>query len=158
MNKTKRQHPIMLAPGGGPTLAVMNMNLAYKVSGDETDGTWAQLEYTLPPHFNTMPLHWHKVTYEGFYVLEGRVTFQVDSQIFTAEKGAFVSIPNHTLHKFNNKQDQPARILETIIPSGFENSFKELVALAHVEPTLLFKPQKFFDVYKRYDTFMPEEL
>lgn len=158
MNNLLTHKAVLLAPGGGPTLTVMDMNLAYKASGDETDGTWAQLEYSLPPGFNSMPLHWHKVTYQGFYVLEGRVTFQVGDQIFTGEKGAFISVPSHTLHKFSNEQDQPACILETIIPSGFENSFKELVSLAHVEPTLLLKPQNFFDVYKRYDTFMPEEF
>ncbi len=158
MKKTKGQHPITLAPGGGPTVTIMDVSLAYKVSGAETDGTWAQLEYTLPPGFNTMPLHWHKVTYQGFYVLEGKVTFQVGSQIFTAEKGAFISVPSRTIHKFSNDQDQPACVLETIIPSGFENSFKELVALAQVEPNFLVQPQKLFEVYKRYDTFMPEEL
>ncbi len=158
MKKKKGQHPITLAPGGGPTVTIMDMSLAYKVSGEETDGAWAQLEYSLPSGFSAMPLHWHKVTHQGFYVLEGKVTFQVNSQVFTAEKGAFISVPSGTLHKFSNEHEQPARILETIIPSGFENSFKELASLAQIEPNFLLKPQKLFDVYKRYDTFTPEEL
>ena len=157
MDKTTH-NPIMLAPNGGPTLSLMGMNLAYKVSGDETNGTWALLEYNMPPNFTGPPLHWHKVTQQGFYVLEGRVTFQVGVQTFTSETGAFISVPTHTLHTFCNDQDQSARILETIIPSGSENSFKELVALIQTEPALLLKPQKLFEIYKRYDTFMPEEL
>jgi len=158
MKKTTSNNPIMLAPNGGPTLAFMGMNLAYKVSGDETNGTWALLEHVVPPNFSGPPLHWHKVTYQGFYVLEGRVRFQVGTQNFTAETGAFVSVPIRTLHTFHNAQDQPARVLETIIPSGFENSFKELMAATQIEPALLLKPQKLFEIYKRHDTFMPEEL
>ena len=158
MDKSTPHPPILLAPNGGPTLTVMGMNLAYKVSGGETDGTWAQLEHIMPPHFAGQPLHWHKVTYQGFYVLEGMVTFQVGSQNFNAETGAFVSVPRRTLHTFHNRQDQSARVLETIVPSGFEDSFKELVSAMQIEPSFLFKPQRLFEIYKRYDTFMPEEL
>jgi len=158
MEKTTSYNPIILAPNGGPTLSFMEMNLAYKVSGKETNGAWALLEYSMPPNFTGPPLHWHKVTHQGFYVLEGRVTFQVGTQIVTSETGAFISVPTHTLHTFRNDQSQPARILETIIPSGSENSFKELVTLIQTEPALLLKPQKLFAICKRYDTFMPEEL
>jgi len=158
MKKTSTHNPIMLAPNGGPTLSFMGMNLAYKATGDETDGTWALLEHSLPPEFAGPPLHWHKITYQGFYVLEGRVTFQIGTQIFTSDAGAFVSVPARTLHTFHNQQNQPARVLETIIPSGFENSFKEIVTHNQFETSLLLKPQKLFEIYKRYDTFMPEEL
>lgn len=157
MKKTKTNHPLMLAPNGGPTLAFMDMSLAYKVSGDDTNGAWALLEYIMPSKFTGPPLHWHKVTHQGFYVLEGRVTFRVGTQTFTSETGAFISVPPHTLHTFRNDQEQSARVLETIIPSGFENSFKELVTIQQTEPSLLLKPQKLFEIYKRYDTFMPEE-
>ena len=158
MEKKELQNAVMLAPGGGPTLSIMGMNLAYKVSGAQTNGTWALLEYTIPPHFTGPPLHFHKVTYQGFYVLEGRVTFQVGSQVFPASPGSFVSVPAQIPHMFSNEQDQPARVLETIIPGGFEDFFKELVSLMQTEPVLLLKPHNLFDLYKRYDTFMPEEM
>ena len=158
MKKTLKQTSIALAPGGGPTLTFMGMNLAYKVTGDETNGAWALLEHTLPPHFAGAPLHWHKVTHHGFYVLDGIVTFQFGAQVFTAEPGAFVSVPTQILHTFGNEQDQSARLLEVIIPSGFENLFKELVTMTQIEPDLLLKPHKLLDLYKRYDTFLPEEI
>lgn len=158
MKKTTSNNPIILAPNGGPTLTFMGMNLAYKVSSDETSGTWALLEHLVQSNFTGPPLHWHKVTYQGFYVLEGRITFQIGTQSFPAETGAFVSVPIRTLHTFHNEQDQPARVLETIIPGGFENSFKELMTATQIEPALLLKPQKLFEIYKRYDTFLPEEL
>ena len=154
MKKTLEQTSILLAPGGGPTLTFMDAKIAYKV----TDGTWALLEHSLPPDFPGARLHWHEVTHQGFYVLEGKVTFQLGAQIFTAEPGAFVGVPIETLHTFSNQQDKPARLLEIIIPGGVENSFKELVALAQVEPEALLNHHKLFDIYQRYDTFMPNEI
>lgn len=158
MNKTSKQTSITLAPGGGPTLTFMGTTLAFKVSGDETDGAWALLEHTLPPCFAGAPLHWHKITHQGFYVLEGKVTFQLGSRVFTAEPGAFVCVPTHTLHTFSNDHDQPARLLEIIIPGGLEAAFKELVALSQREPALLLKPHTLLDLYKRYDIFMSDEI
>lgn len=154
MKKTLEQSSsIVLAPGGGPTLTFMGAKIAYKV----TDGTWALLEHTLPPYFAGAPLHWHHVTHQGFYVLEGKVTFQLGTQLFSGEPGAFVRVPPRTLHTFSNEQDQPARVLEISIPGGLENSFKELVALTQLEPDLLHQPHKLLEIYERHDTFMPDE-
>jgi mannose-6-phosphate isomerase-like protein (cupin superfamily) len=158
MENTGSQEVIVLAPGGGPTLTFMDAKIAYKVSSTETGGAWSLLEHTLPPHFAGMPLHWHKVTQQGFYVLEGKVSFQVGSQVFSAEPGAFISVPTQTLHKFSNQQDGSARLLEIIVPGGCESFLKELVALTQVEPDLLLKPHRLLDVYQRYDTFIPDEL
>ena len=153
MKKTLVQTSILLAPGGGPTLTYMDAKIAYKV----TDGTWALLEHTLPPYFAGAPLHWHAVTHQGFYVLEGKVTFQLGMQLFSGEPGAFISVPTRTLHTFSNALSSRSRLLEIIVPGGSENSFKELVALTQVEPESLLETHKLLDIYKRYDTFMPEE-
>ncbi len=159
MEKTAAQNPIMLAPNGGPTLAFMGVDLAYKVTSHETDGAWALLEYTMPPKFIGPPPHWHKVTSESFYVLEGRVTFKLGTQVSVGEPGTFVHVPTHTVHKFSNDDDQPARFLTFILPGGFENYFKALVAFMQSEPTWPPKDtQKLLDLYQRYDIFSPDEL
>ncbi len=153
-----QKNAITLTPGGGPTLTFMGMKIAYKVCGADTDGAWALLESVLPPHFTGLPLHWHEQTHQGFYVLEGRVTFQLGAQIFIADPGAFVDVPTDVLHTFFNQQEQPARLLEIITPGGLEDSLKELVALAQSEPTLLLKPHKLLELYKRHDTFLHEDV
>ena len=153
MTKTLERTSIVLAPGGGPTLTFMDAKIAYKV----TDSTWALLEHTLPPYFAGAPLHWHEVTHQGFYVLEGKVTFQLGTQLFSGEPGAFVSVPTRTLHTFSNALESPSRLLEIIVPGGSENSFKELVALTQIEPDRLHKPHSLLEIYDRYDTFMPDE-
>lgn len=153
MRETISHNLILLAPGGGPTLTFMDAKIAYKV----TDGTWGLLEHTLPPYFAGAPLHWHEVTHQGFYILEGKVRFQLGTQLFSGEPGAFVSVPTRTLHTFSNALSSHSRLLEIIVPGGSENSFKELVALTQVESESLPGTHKLFDIYKRYDTFMPEE-
>lgn len=159
MNQLLMQTPVLLAPGGGPTLSFMGVNIAYKVTSRETQGTLAVLEYHMPPNFAGPAPHWHKLTNEGFYVLEGRINFELDGQVFPAEPGAFVYVPTRTVHKFSNAQNSPARMLELINPGGFEDYFKELMALAQTESEWPPKDmQKVLDLYKKYDTFMPEEL
>lgn len=159
MNNLLSQKAVLLAPGGGPTLALMGVNLAFKVASRETDGMYALLDYSMPPRFAGPPLHWHKVTNEGFYVLEGKISFMLDSQVFIGEPGAFVYVPTRRIHKFSNEENQPARMLSVVTPGGFEEYFKELVTLAQSEPT--WPPTdtgKLLALYQKYDTFMPEEL
>jgi mannose-6-phosphate isomerase-like protein (cupin superfamily) len=158
MYEPEQKTAITLKPGGGPTLTFMGMSLAYKVSGAETNGAWALLETVLAPNFSGMPLHWHEATQQSFYILEGKVTFQAGERVFLAEPGSFVNIPVQVSHTFCNQQNQPARLLEINVPSGLEDSFKELVAMNASEPALILKPHKLLDLYKRYDTFMSDEI
>jgi quercetin dioxygenase-like cupin family protein len=133
--------------------------LGFKVSSADTDGAWALIEYVAPPKFAEPPLHWHKVTSECFYVLEGSVAFRMGKQVFGGEPGAMVYIPTHTLHTFSNQSDKPARFLTLISPGGFEEYFKELVALSQAEPS--WPPEdmgKITALYRKYDTFLPDEL
>lgn len=157
MKRIIEQPSIVLAPGGGPTLTFMGMNLAYKVSSDETGGAWALIEHTLPPHFAGADLHWHKVTRTGFFVLDGLVTFRVGEKIFVMEPGGFVSVPPQTVHTFGNEQDVSARLLEILLPGGLENYFKELVSLTRTEADMqLGESPLLRDLQKQYDIFTSE--
>jgi mannose-6-phosphate isomerase-like protein (cupin superfamily) len=149
MKKTPQTNAILLAPGGGPTLTFNGATVGYKASGAETDGAWALLEYALPPHFEGMAPHFHKHTYTGFYVLEGKVAFRVQARDFEAEAGAFVSVPPSTPHTFSNKRTQPAHLLEFILPGGAENYLKELAARAQLDQDL---PR-----HGRFDIFLADE-
>ncbi|MBK9603638.1 MAG: cupin domain-containing protein [Anaerolineales bacterium] len=150
--------PRLLTPGAGPTLSFLGVNLAYKVSSADTAGAWALLEYVAPPKFAGPPLHWHKVTNEAFYVLEGVVTFRKGEEVFKGEPGAMVYIPTGILHTFSNQEDTPARFLTFLSPGGFEEYFKELAALAQSEP--IWPPKdmkKLLALYEKYDNFFPEK-
>jgi quercetin dioxygenase-like cupin family protein len=60
---------------------------------------------------------------EVFYVLEGRMTFRVDSTSRDLETGGFVFIPRGTRHGFDHSER--ARYLVISSPGGLENYFAE---------------------------------
>ena len=70
----------------------------------------------------------HTHTHEDEYsvVLEGTVGFEVGGEAFEAAEGDLVLKPRAVAHAFWNPTDRPARILELIVPGGFEEYFAEL--------------------------------
>lgn len=157
INRTQLQ-PRLLKPGAGPMLSFLGVDLSFKVESADTAGAWALLEYIAPPQFAGPPLHWHKVTNEAFYVLEGIVTFRMGEEVFKGEPGAMVYIPTGVLHTFSNQEEVPARFLTFLSPGGFEEYFKELAALAQSEPS--WPPRelsKLQTLYAKYDNFFPEK-
>ena len=56
---------------------------------------------------------------EGFYVLDGQITYQAGDETLVATMGSFVWIPRGTVHSF--KVDSPtATLLNSYTPAGFE--------------------------------------
>ena len=158
MTDTELLQPRLLKPGGGPTLSFLGVNLAYKVSSQDTAGKWSLLEYLAPPKFAGPPLHWHKITHEVFYVLAGVVTFRLGDEVFEGEADAMVYIPKGVLHTFSNQQDKPARFLMFTTPGGFDEYFKELAAMAQSEPSWPPKEiSKLYALYEKYDNYFPDE-
>jgi len=158
INQISQLQPRLLKPGAGPTLSFLGVELAYKVSSADTNGAWALLEYVAPPKFAGPPLHWHKITSECFYILEGTVTFRKDEEVFKGESGAMVYIPTNVLHTFSNQEDNPARFLTFISPGGFEEYFKELAALVQSESSWPPKDMsKLHALYEKYDNYFPNE-
>ncbi|WP_448590979.1 cupin domain-containing protein [Thermoflexus hugenholtzii] len=54
------------------------------------------------------------------------VTFLVGEELIRASVGSYVFKPRGIPHAFWNASDQPARILEVIVPAGFEKYFEEV--------------------------------
>lgn len=62
--------------------------------------------------------HYHDQD-EGFYVLDGQITYQAGDETLVATTGSFVWIPRGTVHAF--KVDSPtATLLNSYTPAGFE--------------------------------------
>jgi mannose-6-phosphate isomerase-like protein (cupin superfamily) len=72
------------------------------------------------------PVHIHHETDEGFYVLEGKFGFQVDSVETHATPGTHVLVSKGHPHTFWNPGPAPARCLIVLSPPGFEAYFREL--------------------------------
>lgn len=153
-----RTQPLILKPGAGPTLSFFGASLAYKITRHDTAGRWSLLEYIMPSKYTSLPLHFHKSIHEVVYVLAGLVTFRLGDKVFMAESDSLVYVPKGMLHTFSNDQDKPARFLMFTSPSGIEDYFKELAAMAQSDPSLrLDDKSKLRDLYKMYDIHFPSE-
>ena len=98
------------------------------VSGDETGGKYAVVHASVPPGGGPPP-HVHSREEEGFYVLRGEVTVTADGSTIKAGPGAMVNLPVGSVHCFKNETSQPAEMLITVVPSGFEKFLEEFGTL-----------------------------
>jgi mannose-6-phosphate isomerase-like protein (cupin superfamily) len=71
------------------------------------------------------PLHVHHAEDEGFWVLEGEVTFEVGRQKIPAGPGDYVFGPRDIPHRYVVGQDG-CRMLFIFIPGGFEELIREM--------------------------------
>lgn len=125
-------NPITTSADQGRTLSIAGGTYRILISGEQTNGTFAVIEMSVPPGAGPVP-HSHPDFEESFYVLEGEVTFKSEAGEYRAGKGAFVSIPKGgVVHHFKNKSDQPAKLLCTVIPAGLDAFFVEAVEFMEV--------------------------
>jgi len=118
---------LILGPGDGETILVPGHKITIKLSGEDTDGAFSLLEIELTG--DGPPQHIHKTEDETFYVLEGEVKFLLGKKISIAKKGTLVLIPRGTVHAWCLTGQEPAKLLATISPPGFEKFFEDAVDL-----------------------------
>ena len=97
----------------------------YLVSGDETGVKYALLEAFVGPGGGPPP-HIHSREEEGFYILDGEITFNVEGKRIVAGPGMFANVSIGTLHSFKNESGKPVRMLISLAPAGLEKMFLEV--------------------------------
>jgi uncharacterized RmlC-like cupin family protein len=65
----------------------------------------------------------HRREEEGFFIVEGEITFQIGEQRVVATAGMFANMPVGVPHCFKNESDRPARMIITVAPAGLEEMF-----------------------------------
>src|SRR5207253_9774211 len=84
------------------------------------------------------PPHVHSREEEGFYILEGEITFQIGEKRIAATAGMFANMPAGTPHSSKNESSRPAKMLISLAPAGLANMFFEFgVPLAEGATTAL---------------------
>jgi quercetin dioxygenase-like cupin family protein len=116
---------LLRRPGEGRTVAIVGDVYRFLAVGEETDGRYALWEAIVPPNGGPPP-HTHSREEEGFYILEGEITFLVGDKRLTASAGTFANMPVGSLHSFKNETDRPARMLISVAPAGLEKMFFEV--------------------------------
>lgn len=109
----------------GRTVAVVGDVYRFLATGDDTNGKYAMWEAIVPPGGGPPP-HVHSREEEGFYILEGEITFQIGEERIVASAGMFANMPVGTPHSFKNESTCPAKMLISVAPAGLEQMFFEV--------------------------------
>ncbi len=89
-------------------------------SGD-TGGRFGLMQMVAPKGLGP-PRHLHYSDDEGFYVLEGAITFYVGDETYEADPGTFVFLPHGVPHSYTFDSDV-VRALVMVVPGGVEAHF-----------------------------------
>ena len=117
--------PLLRKPNEGRTIAVVGDVYRFLATGDDTSGKYAMWEAIVPPGGGPPP-HVHSREEEGFYILDGEITFTVNGEKIVATAGMFANVPVGTPHSFKNESDRPAKMLISVAPAGLEQMFMEV--------------------------------
>lgn len=116
---------VVRKPDEGRTIGVVGDLYRFLATGAETQGRYALWEALVPPGGGPPP-HIHSREEEGFYILDGEITFLIGDTRLVATAGMFANMPVGTLHAFKNESDTPARMLISVAPAGLEQMFFEV--------------------------------
>ena len=100
------------------TLAVIKLTAA------QTGGLLSIVEITEPPGAEA-PLHVHHREDEGFWILEGDVSFEVGGTTFEASAGDVAFGPRDVPHRYK-VGDGGCRMLFVLTPGGFEGAIRDM--------------------------------
>jgi quercetin dioxygenase-like cupin family protein len=114
--------PTIRTPSEGRTIAVVGDVYRFLATGEDTDGKYALFEAIVTPGGGPPP-HVHSREEEGFYVLEGEITFTIDGKPLVATAGMFANMPVGTPHSFKNESNRAAKMLILVAPAGLEKMF-----------------------------------
>ena len=129
--------PTIRTPTEGRTIAVVGDVYRFLATGEDTNGKYALWEAIVPPAGGPPP-HVHSREEEGFFVLEGEITFTINGERVVAKAGTFANMPVGTPHSFKNESDRRAKMLLSVAPAGLEQMFFEVgVPLAEGATTAL---------------------
>ncbi len=109
-----------------PTFSVVSDVYRILASASDTGGALGLIDAIVPPGGGPPP-HIHTREDEFFYILEGEITFYVESAAaaapLIARAGTFLFAPRNQKHRFRNETAAPARMLVGVLPGGFERLF-----------------------------------
>ena len=118
MSGTQTLKPVAVARDEGEARWWLGSLAVIKATAANTGGQLTIIEVTWPPHAEA-PLHVHYWEDEGFWVLEGDVTFEVGDTTIEAHAGDYAFGPRNIPHRFT-VGSAGCRMLFILTPGGFE--------------------------------------
>lgn len=136
------QNSLLRQPGQGNSYWILGDLYTFKAVGEETGQAYTLVETVIQPN-NGTPLHIHSHEDEAFYVQEGKLEFQLDTETVVAVAGTFLHSPKGQQHSFKNIGITPAKMLFWVTPAGLEKFFAEIGTPANqqsVKPSTIIPP------------------
>jgi quercetin dioxygenase-like cupin family protein len=109
--------------GEGTHIAAVGDLYRFLAISEETNNQYAFGEATVYPGGGPPP-HIHRREEEGFFLLEGELTFHVGGEKIMASAGSFANMPVGIEHAFKNEGEVPAKMLILVAPGGLEKMFQ----------------------------------
>ncbi|HLE89455.1 MAG TPA: cupin domain-containing protein [Candidatus Limnocylindria bacterium] len=107
-------------------ISLYDVSFRYGVGSAESDGTLSMLEVTIPPKTLIKP-HMHSLEDEYTLILDGTVGACLgENTVEEIPAGSWLVKPRSTRHAMWNVFDEPAHILEVVIPGGIERYFEQI--------------------------------
>ena len=111
--------------GIGPMTWAMGSLFEHVLTGAESGGALGLALVTQPPGTAT-PLHRHTHEAEGFYLLDGTMTYRAGEDDFHLGAGDFIWLPSGLPHAFRVTGDRPVRFLGMSAPGGLLRLYDEV--------------------------------
>ena len=111
-------------PAEGEAWWWVGMLATIKATAEQTGGRYSLVEIHAPDGYGSV-LHVHHREDEGFYILEGELTFYVGEQTIKARPGSYLFGPKDVPHTFT-VDSGPARLLFVLSPAGLEGLVREM--------------------------------
>jgi quercetin dioxygenase-like cupin family protein len=116
----------VVLPDQASTLQLYDVAFRWGIGADQTDGAVSMLEVTIPPKTLIKP-HLHTREDEYSLVLAGPIGVRTaDNVIEEVPAGSWLIKPRSVPHAMWNVGDDPARVLEVVVPGGLERYFAEI--------------------------------
>lgn len=131
---TERPHLPPTAVSAEDTPSYWRVGILWNVSlsADATAGQFTMMDQTMPKGSGAPP-HVHERYDEGFFIIEGEITYTVgagdDQQTIVAKAGSAVWVPRGTRHTFEVKSGT-CRALNFYTPGGFDENISLLATPA----------------------------
>jgi quercetin dioxygenase-like cupin family protein len=116
--------PVAVRSGEGEARWWFAALAVIKATAADTGGQMTIVEVTEPPGAEA-PLHVHHREDEGFWVLEGNVTFDVGGTTIEASAGDYAFGPRDIPHRYT-VGDSGCRMLFICTPGGFEDLVRDM--------------------------------
>ena len=97
-----------------------------KARASDTNGAYSVTDMLVSPLAEGPPVHHHEDCEEAFYVVSGKLSFEIDGVEIGAPAGTFVVVPRGAEHTYTNPWNKPSRVVVLISPPGFERHFEEM--------------------------------